>query len=270
MSALERHQVPKNKNFKRLVRERMAKTGESYVTARARLLESHGAAAAVPLDLTEAFTWEIAPILKLAQEEATLRNRPSILATDLLLGLLDRGGPAVETLLAINVSTAALRARLDRSERSSGTSTGFAPECLAVLQVAVEESRERDEPPVGGIALLLALASVDGQAREALAACGASEERLRASLDDNVTPSEEVVLERARQLFVDVLGEEAAHNVIEGLVLSEQHGRVRLDVHTRRPDLVIGRRGATLDSIRSQLVAEFGSLFVNAMEIKTL
>jgi hypothetical protein len=44
--------MPTNKDFKRLVRGRMQKTGEAYTTARAHLLEQKPAAAAVPAATT--------------------------------------------------------------------------------------------------------------------------------------------------------------------------------------------------------------------------
>ncbi len=44
--------MPKDKDFKRLVRSRMQKTGESYTTARAQLLEKKNPVPAIYLELT--------------------------------------------------------------------------------------------------------------------------------------------------------------------------------------------------------------------------
>jgi small subunit ribosomal protein S3 len=43
---------------------------------------------------------------------------------------------------------------------------------------------------------------------------------------------------------------------------------VRVDLHTSRPGLIIGRRGQTADWIRGRLQDDFGPLFLNIMETK--
>jgi len=263
--------MPKDKNFKKLVRERMAKTGESYVTARSHLLGSTSQQPP-PFEVGPMFTWEVAPTVKLAQDEARLRGAIAIRPTHLLLGLLDRGGAAVGALMSMKVSTAAVRAFVERTEparRSASRTATFHADTQRLFAIAVDESLERGEPSVSDVALLLALASMPGVPREALSEFGASEERLRAELDleARAPVSDELVRRRVEDLLVQAIGEPKAGERREVLI-SEMHGRLRVDVHTSRPGHVIGRQGTTADWIRGELESEFGPTFFNVQETK--
>jgi Ser/Thr protein kinase RdoA (MazF antagonist) len=85
-----------DKDFKRLVRQRMAKTGESYATARARLRPQPGRTGAPPLTVA-AFREEVLSRSSLESLGAHLEGRYGIRATRLVeqdLGVyrVDRGG----------------------------------------------------------------------------------------------------------------------------------------------------------------------------------
>src|SRR3954452_13401108 len=85
-----------DKDFKRLVRQRMAKTGESYATARARLRPQHGTTGTPPLSVA-AFAEEVLARSSLDSLGAHLEARYGIRATRLVeldLGVfrVDRGG----------------------------------------------------------------------------------------------------------------------------------------------------------------------------------
>jgi ATP-dependent Clp protease ATP-binding subunit ClpA len=197
--------MPKDKNFKRLVRERMAKTGETYVTARAHLLSTRPSAPLDEYGYGPPFTWGIAPAVKLAHDEARLRKNLAVRPPHLLLGILDFGGAAVAALNAMKVSTAAVRADVERSITRGATTTPptVHKETGQLLALAVEESRERGDTTVTDIALLLALASTPGPPSDALATYGASEDRLRQFFETEAADpvNEERLVARVRELL---------------------------------------------------------------------
>lgn len=85
-----------DRDFKRLVRSRMRKTGESYVSARAHLRRAHAAGRGTsersgggPMYPFERFTDQAKRALTRAQFEAETAKSRSIATTHLLLGLLD-------------------------------------------------------------------------------------------------------------------------------------------------------------------------------------
>src|SRR4051812_49692250 len=85
-----------DKDFKRLVRQRMAKTGESYATARSRLRPQPGTTGAPPLTVA-AFREDVLARSSLDSLGAHLEARYGIRATRLVeqdLGVfrVDRGG----------------------------------------------------------------------------------------------------------------------------------------------------------------------------------
>lgn len=264
--------MPKDKNFKRLVRERMAKTGESYVTARAHLLSTRPSAPSDEYGYGPMFTWGIAPVVKLAQDEARLRKNLAVRPPHVLLGILDFGGEAVAALNAMKVSTAAVRADVERSV-TTGTSTTpptVHKETGQLLALAVEESRERGDATVTDIALLLALASTPGPACDALASYGASEGRLRQFFepDDPQSATHEQIGARVWELLDEALAGHDSREVVRDVVISEEHDRLRIDIHTYQPGLIIGRRGQTADWIRGRLQDDFGVLFLNVIELR--
>lgn len=98
--------MTQDRDFKRLVRHRMRKTGESYVSARAHLRRADPAGHATsersgdgPMYPFERFTNAAKRALTRAQFEAEVGNSPSIATTHLLLGLLhDRETMAVAVI----------------------------------------------------------------------------------------------------------------------------------------------------------------------------
>ena len=263
--------MPKDKNFKRLIRERMAKTGESYVTARAHLLARRPSTQPDEHDYGPLFTWGIAPVVKLAQDEARLRKNLAVRAPHVLLGLLDFGGEAVAALNAMNVSTAAVRADVERTITTGKTTTPptIHKEASQLLALAAEESRERADATVTANALLLALASTPGPARDALARYGATEDRLRRFFADDAGPvPEEEIGARVWEFLGEALPGHDARELVRDVVISSKRDRPTVEIHAYEPDLVIGRRGQTADWIQGRLQDEFGFLFLDIMEIR--
>lgn len=96
--------VPRDRDFKKLVRQRMHKTGESFTAARAQLLAlpggrrlaSHpGGTGMYPFDR---FTEPAKDVLVLAQQGAEASGTGYIGTEHLLLGLLTSGGAAAVAL----------------------------------------------------------------------------------------------------------------------------------------------------------------------------
>ena len=107
--------VPRDRDFKKLVRRRMHKTGESFTAARAQLLTlrdartlaSHpGGTGMYPFDR---FTEPAKEALTLAQQEAEASGAGYIGTEHLLLGLLNSGGAAAMALEQLDVERQPVR-----------------------------------------------------------------------------------------------------------------------------------------------------------------
>src|SRR5207245_1893773 len=130
-----RSSMPEDKDFKRLVRARMRKTGESYTAARAALLKRRDEAPVPPPPTTpgsrpspggaypfERFTERAKTVLTLAQEEAQRSHHSYIGTEHLLLGLLREGeGLAAKVLSNLGVEIGKVRQTIEsvlgRNER---------------------------------------------------------------------------------------------------------------------------------------------------------
>lgn len=107
--------VPRDRDFKKLVRQRMHKTGESFTAARAQLLAlpggrrlaSHpGGTGMYPFDR---FTEPAKDVLVLAQQGAEASGTGYIGTEHLLVGLLTSGGAAAVALQRLGVELQAVR-----------------------------------------------------------------------------------------------------------------------------------------------------------------
>jgi len=101
--------VPRDRDFKKLVRRRMSKTGESFTAARAQLLglsstrtpsSRQGETSMYPFDR---FTEAAKDVLACAQQEAEASGTGYIGTEHLLLGLLTCGGAAAAALQRLGV-----------------------------------------------------------------------------------------------------------------------------------------------------------------------
>jgi ATP-dependent Clp protease ATP-binding subunit ClpA len=104
--------MPRDRDFKRIVRQRMTKTGESYAAARAKL------ARPTPQAPSGLYPWDrfdetAKHVLAIAQAEAVKAQVGLILPDHLLLGLIrERRGGAARILRALGVRAPVLRAAL--------------------------------------------------------------------------------------------------------------------------------------------------------------
>jgi len=107
--------MPRDRDFKKLVRQPMRKTGESFSAARARLLAlrdsrrpaSHpGGTGIYPFDR---FTEPAKDVLALAQHEAEASGAGYMSTEHLLLGLLTSGGAAATALERLGVELQQVR-----------------------------------------------------------------------------------------------------------------------------------------------------------------
>ena len=66
------------------------------------------------------------------------------------------------------------------------------------------------------------------------------------------------------------LNSKLAHAAISRIEIERTHERLRIDLHTARPGIVIGRRGAMADELRQELAAMTGNpkVQLNIQEIK--
>src|SRR5438270_344336 len=108
--------MTQDKPFKKRVRTRMKKTGESYAAARARMHTEEPAPAPGPA----APPSRVKKVIEIAFEEARSANVEYVGTEHLLLGLLVEGeGIAAKVLGDIGATLEAVRAELDRLLRES-------------------------------------------------------------------------------------------------------------------------------------------------------
>jgi ATP-dependent Clp protease ATP-binding subunit ClpA len=162
--------VTQGREFKKLVRRRMRKTGESYTSARAHLLgvPSHTRPAApqtagrTGMFPFEKFTDRAKKTLTLAQEEAERAHHSYIGTEHLLLGLLREGdGLAARVLNNLGVGIDKVRptieAILGRSQRIIIQQIIPTSRVKKVIDIAFEQAGQMDNELVGTEHLLLGL-----------------------------------------------------------------------------------------------------------------
>lgn len=156
--------MTEGRDFKRLVRERMRRTGESYMVARDRLLTAGASAGALSLPepaaatrfewLTPAARWALA----LAARESDADGRGSVDAEHLLLGLFqETEGMAGRILRGLRVDPGEIRGVNRRSDTADRRPTGTTPRLAATLRRAFSLALERRESRVGTHDLLVGL-----------------------------------------------------------------------------------------------------------------
>jgi ATP-dependent Clp protease ATP-binding subunit ClpA len=185
--------MPRGKDFKRLIRSRMRKTGESYTTARAHLSEAQrrrspsnpGGPWMYPF---ERFTERAKHVMTFAQQEAEGAGVNYIGTEHLLLGLLhESDGVAAHALANLGVDSLRARETVERlvGEVRPGGGMQIVPTSRTkkVIELAFEEAREMGDPLVGTEHLLLAiLTDGDGVGARALFELGVTIEAARAEV----------------------------------------------------------------------------------------
>lgn len=187
--------MPRDRDFKRLVRRRMHKTGESYASARARLLglrpgrplaSASGGRGMYPF---ERFRERAKDVLVMAQEEAEDSGAGYIGTEHLLVALLrmDRG-LAAQVLGSMGVDLRQVRLavdeRLAQLEQVSQGRVVPAGRMKTVIELAFQESERMGRAFVGTEHLLLAML-IEGQGvgAQVMAELGVTVDRVRAEVE---------------------------------------------------------------------------------------
>ena len=184
--------MTRERDFKRLVRARMRRTGESYSTARAQLRRRglppspavEGGRVMYPF---ERFTEHAKKVLTLAQEEAYKLGHGHIGTEHLLLGLLQEGeGLGARALAALGVTIGAVQPLVEEvvppapDEERPPRQIIPTTRTKKVIELAFQAAEEQGQESVGTEHLLLALI-IDGEGLGAtvLRNLGAGEQGVR-------------------------------------------------------------------------------------------
>jgi hypothetical protein len=185
--------VTRDRSFKRVVRARMRRTGESYTAALAHVQRTappsrpiqRGGSGMYPF---ERFTERAKKVLTLAQEEAESAGHSYIGPEHLLIGLLrEEEGLAARALgtlgVALDGTREAIRAELGTTPRTAISQIIPTARVKKVIEAAFEESQRMGHAYVGTEHLLLGLL-IEGEtlAARVLTDRGVTLERARAEI----------------------------------------------------------------------------------------
>src|SRR5438094_7500303 len=150
--------MPQDKDFKRVVRRRMRKTGESYAAARARLGAGPGEPPRRPP--FERLTSSARRALAFARDEAEARWAPELGTEHLLAGLVAASeGVAARVLLAAAVDRGTVAKALGGPRpapaQAPPQSVAASAPLRRALEIAFVEARAMGDPFVGTEHLLL-------------------------------------------------------------------------------------------------------------------
>jgi ATP-dependent Clp protease ATP-binding subunit ClpC len=188
--------MSRDKDFKRLVRRRMRKTGESYTAARAHLVRVKARArrtSATPsggsaMQPFEYFTEPAKQALTTAQGEAEIA-RSGYIGTDHLLVALSANPDSVagRLLTGLGIQDASIRAALDRMppEQEPQPDAPLGPTEVAkrAIEFAFTEARRSGGSGAVGTGQLLVGIAIEGSGAgaRALSELGVTQERVRAA-----------------------------------------------------------------------------------------
>jgi len=179
--------MPQDRDFKRLVRRRMEKTGESYAAARARLTARPGEPPRRPP--FERLTASARQALALARDEAEARWSPELGTEHLLAGLVaETDGVAARALQAAGVDHMAVAEALGGTRPAPAASRPLPVTASAslgrALEVAFLEARAMGDPFVGTEHLLLGVVLVaESAGARLLDRLGVSAARVRGEVE---------------------------------------------------------------------------------------
>ena len=187
--------MTRERDFKRLVRARMRRTGESYSTARGQLRRRgvppspavDGGRAMYPF---ERFTEHAKKVLTLAQEEAYKLGHGHIGTEHLLLGLLQEGeGLGARALAALGVTIRAVQPLVEEvvppapDEERPPRQIIPTTRTKKVIDLAFQAAEEQGQQSVGTEHLLLAVVTEgEGLGAIVLRNLGASKETVRQAI----------------------------------------------------------------------------------------
>jgi ATP-dependent Clp protease ATP-binding subunit ClpA len=190
--------LTRDRSFKKVIRARMRRTGESYTAARAQVERTAPPSQAIVgggsgMYPFERFTERAKKVLTLAQQEAERSHHSYIGTEHLLLGMLrEEGGLARITLNALGVqeepARAAIAAVLGRNERIIIQQIIPTSRVKKVIELAFEEAVGRGHEYVGTEHLLLGvLLEGHGVAAHVLNDMGVTFDVARAQIDRLLT-----------------------------------------------------------------------------------
>jgi ATP-dependent Clp protease ATP-binding subunit ClpA len=180
--------MPEDKDFKRLVRRRMRKTGESYAAARSRLGTRPGGPPAAQPPF-ERLTARARLALAFARDEAEARWSPEIGTDHLLLGLVvGDNGVAARALRTAGVDRSAVAGALGGARPAPAQAAPLPVVASASLRRALEvaflEARAMGDPFVGTEHLLLGvILAAESAGARVLDALGVGAERVRGEVE---------------------------------------------------------------------------------------
>ncbi len=285
--------MTRERDFKRLVRARMRRTGESYATARAQLRRRglppspavEGGRVMYPF---ERFTEHAKKVLTLAQEEAYKLGHGHIGTEHLLLGLLQEGeGLGPRALAALGVTIGAVRPLVEEvvppapDEQRPPRQIIPTTRTKNVIELAFQAAEEQGQQSVGTAHLLLALVTEgEGLGAIVLRNLGASKEtvrravqRLQAQAGEEPSregaeqPTREITLRPAYdQELTDLLQRAADIAGLEGLAAA---GPSHMILAMAAPDSSVARFIKDPDSKPAQIARGLRDLAVQKVDAIT-
>ncbi|HKF78635.1 MAG TPA: Clp protease N-terminal domain-containing protein [Candidatus Dormibacteraeota bacterium] len=268
--------MPRDKDFKRRVRARMRRTGESYTSARARLLgatrrprPSRALTGGTSMYPFERFTERSKKALTLAQAEAAAAGRGYIGTEHLVLGLVTEGdGLAAIALRRMEVTDATPRLRQEiqrlQGDQEPAGSDVVAPtaEVKRAIELAFEEAARLGQDFVGTEHLLVGiLTEGEGVGARVLAELGVTLDRVRQEVErlrshpeqiPDPAPSRPVVSRsvETESLLAAAQREAAA----EGVGTVFPYHVLRAMVRDRASAALLGHLGIDVEGLEQRLV----------------
>lgn len=268
--------MPRDKDFKRRVRARMRRTGESYTSARARLLgakrrprPSSALTGGTSMYPFERFTERSKKVLTLAQAEAGAAGRGYIGTEHLLLGLVTEGdGLAAIALGRLGVTDATPRLRQEirrlQGDQEPASSEVITPTAAVrrAIDHAFEEAERLGQHFVGTEHLLVGtLTEGEGVGARVLAELGVTlhgvrqeVERLRRNPEQipDPAPSRRVV---SRSVETETLLAAAQREAAaEGVWTVEPHHLLKAMVGQRASAALLRHLGIDVEGLERRLV----------------
>jgi len=266
--------VPRDRDFKKLVRQRMSKTGESFTAARAQLLalsgtrrpsSRQGETGTYPFDR---FTEAAKDVLMCAQQEAEASGTGYIGTEHMLIGLLTCGGAAAAALERLGVDSQpvreAIRSRLGSEEPDQAGRVLPARRMKTVIELAFGEAGTSH---VGTEHLLLGiLMEAGGVGASVLAQFGVTLDRTRDAVNAVLAQGAPRVTRRAFGSSTGMPSTPGVHRAFEGarqsavkegaMLLRSDHllgALVQRDSPAPALVALLGAVGADLDALRRKL-----------------
>jgi hypothetical protein len=237
--------MTKDKDVKRLARERADRTGEAYSTARRQLVDklSDTAPDEKPRDLMRPWMGldEAARLAApLASDEARIAGHPWVEPEHLLLGLLSHGG-ILPVLRAMRVSPVAVRHHVERllpPKREVRVGPTLSAAFQWTLALGREEATRQGRAAVSTEDLLVAVSRLNAPVAEVLREYGASEARLREHLGYEAPPADSMVRAAIVSRLLPLLGQsvDRVAGLVRHVTVVESGDRAAISIESEEPN----------------------------------